>query len=44
VNCGHARPIVHSPFDICVCGEPWWNDIDGETKELGEKPVPLPLC
>jgi hypothetical protein len=25
-------------------GEPWWNDIDGKTEELGEKPVPVPLC
>jgi len=21
-----------------------WNDIDGETEVLGEKPVPVPLC
>jgi hypothetical protein len=25
-------------------GEPWWNDIDRKTEELGEKPVPVPLC
>jgi hypothetical protein len=24
--------------------EPWWNDTDRKTKELGEKPVPVPLC
>jgi hypothetical protein len=24
---------------------PWWNDIDrGKNEELGEKPVPVPLC
>jgi hypothetical protein len=23
--------------------EQWWNDIDGKTKQLGEKPVPVPL-
>jgi hypothetical protein len=21
----------------------WWNDVDGKTKELEEKPVPVPL-
>jgi hypothetical protein len=24
-------------------GEPWWNDIDSKTEELGEQPVPMPL-
>jgi hypothetical protein len=24
-------------------GESWWNDIDGKTEELREKPVPVPL-
>jgi hypothetical protein len=24
--------------------EHWWNDIDGKTKELGEKPIIVPLC
>jgi hypothetical protein len=25
-------------------GERRWNDIDGKTEELGEKPIPVPLC
>jgi hypothetical protein len=25
-------------------GEPCWNDIDGKAEEVGEKPVPGPLC
>jgi hypothetical protein len=25
-------------------GQPRWNDIDRETKEIGEEPVPLPIC
>jgi hypothetical protein len=33
-----------SSFICREYGEPWWNDIDGKTEELGEKPVPVPLC
>jgi hypothetical protein len=25
-------------------GEPRWDDIDTGTEELGERPVPVPLC
>jgi hypothetical protein len=24
--------------------EPWQNDIDGKTEELGEKPIPVSYC
>jgi hypothetical protein len=24
-------------------GEPWWNDTDGKTEDLREKPDPVPL-
>jgi hypothetical protein len=32
------------PQMIHEYGEPQWNDIDGKTDELGEKPFLLPLC
>jgi hypothetical protein len=36
-------PVVH-PQMIYEYGEPRWNDIDRETKELGQKPVSVSLC
>jgi hypothetical protein len=35
--------IAQSTDDTCVNMEQWWNDTDGKTKGLGEKPVPLSL-
>jgi hypothetical protein len=35
-----VRPTVHPPDDIS--GE--WNDTNRKTKELKERPVPVPLC
>jgi hypothetical protein len=31
-------------FEFLEMWSPRWNDIDGKTKELGEKPVSVPLC
>jgi hypothetical protein len=37
--------LLFIPQVIYEYGEPpWWNDIDRGTEELGEKPVPVPLC
>jgi hypothetical protein len=44
LNCCHYRTCRSSPrwYEF---GERRWNDIlTGETEELGEKPVPVPLC
>jgi hypothetical protein len=35
-----VRPSV----DICENGELRWNNADRGTEELGETPVPAPLC
>jgi hypothetical protein len=36
--------LLFIPQMMYESGEPWWNDIDGKTKELGEKLVPVLLC
>jgi hypothetical protein len=44
LNYCHQWACRLSPGLICVHGEPWWNDIDWKTEELGERPVPVSLC
>jgi len=39
-----CQNYVTSVIDEWFNMEHWWNDIDGKTEVLGEKPVPFPLC
>jgi hypothetical protein len=39
-----AMGLLFMPQVIYQHGEPWWNDIEGKTEELREKPVLVPLC
>jgi hypothetical protein len=47
LNCNHQMAYC-SPTDDRLYeyeyAEPRWNDTSRETEELGEKPVPVPLC
>jgi hypothetical protein len=38
-----SASVVYAQDDN-VSMEPWWNDIDGKTEELREKPFPVQLC
>jgi len=44
LNCGHQRAFVHLPDDIRIWSATveWY--CQGKAEELGDKPVPVPLC
>jgi hypothetical protein len=43
MNYGHKRAYWSYPRWY-MSMEPWWNDMRGKCEEVGDEPVPVPVC